>query len=120
MKKEVNEIVKPIVLTDTETKERYTLEFNKESVYFAEQRGFDIDEVAKRPMTLIHDFFFYAFRMHHKNISRQKTDRILDEEIGGIGALPEGFIERLYLLYQAPFEGVVVKDGKNSKIQIEL
>ena len=74
MKNEVNEIVKPIILTDTETKEKFTLEFNRESVYFAEGRGFNIDDVARIPMTKIHELFYYAFRMHHKNVSRQKTN----------------------------------------------
>ena len=120
MKNEVNEIVKPIILTDTETKEKFTLEFNRESVYFAEGRGFNIDDVARIPMTKIHELFYYAFRMHHKNVSRQKTDKILDEDLGGIGALPEGFIERLYMLYSAPFDSMVEDNGKNSKVQIEM
>ena len=120
MKNEVNEIVKPIILRDSETKETYTLEFNRESVYFAEARGFSIDDVVKQPMTKIHELFFYAFRMHHQKVSRQKTDKILDDDIGGIGNLPEGFIERLYMLYGAPFDSMVEDEGKNSKVQIEL
>ena len=120
MKNEVNENVKPIILTDTETNEKYTLEFNRESVYFAEARNFSLDDVERHPMTKLHELFYYAFRMHHKNISRQQTDKMLDEQIGGIGALPEGFIERLYMLYSAPFDSMVENDGKNSKMQIEL
>ena len=37
-----DENVKPIRLTDTETGEKYTLEFSRESVKFAEQRGFKL------------------------------------------------------------------------------
>ena len=122
MKNEVNEIVKPIKLTDTDTKEEYVLEFDKESVYFAEGRGFNIDRVSETPMTGIHDLFFYAFRKHHRSVSRQKADKILDDDLGGIGNLPEGFIERLYMLYSAPFEKGLVdgESGKNSKMQIEM
>lgn len=121
MKNEVNEKVKPIVLRDTETKDEYTLEFDKESVRFAEERGFKISEVGDFPMTGTHDLFFYAFRKHHRNISRQKTDKMLDEELGGIGNLPEGFLERLYLLYNEPFKGMVDgESGKNVKMQIEM
>ena len=42
--KEVNEKVKPIILHDTEEEEDYTLEFNRETVRFAEGRGFDIPD----------------------------------------------------------------------------
>ena len=121
MKNEVNEIVRPINLKDTENGDAFTLEFNRESVYFAEQRGFNIDEIDKYPMTKIHELFFYAFRMHHKSISRQKTDKILDEDLGGIGNLPDGFIERLVMLYTAPFDTMVDKDAeKNVTMQIEM
>ena len=96
---EKKEKVKPIRLVDNETGESYILEFNRDTVKWAEQRGFDPELVTKFPMTVGADFFFYAFRMHHKNVSRQKTDKILDEDLGGIGGLPEGFIERLYMLY---------------------
>ena len=117
---EKKEKVKPIRLVDNETGESYILEFNRDTVKWAEQRGFDPELVTKFPMTVGADFFFYAFRMHHKNVSRQKTDKILDEDLGGIGALPEGFIERLYMLYSAPFDSMVEDSGKNSKVQIEM
>lgn len=118
--KEVNEQVKPIIIHDTENGTDYTLEFNRESIRFAEARGFDIDDVSKFPMTKIPELFFYAFRMHHQNISREKTDRILFDELGG---LPEGAAERLGALYSAPFEALNgKKEGKkgNPKMTVEL
>lgn len=118
--KEINEQVKPIIIHDAENEIDYTLEFNRESVKFAEARGFDIDDVSRFPMTKIPELFFYAFRMHHKNVSREKTDRILFEDLGG---LPEGCAERLGALYAAPFEALSNKDGekrKNSKVTVEL
>lgn len=118
--KEVNEQVKPIIIRDEENGTEYTLEFNRESIRFAEARGFDIDDVGKYPMTKIPELFFYAFRMHHKNISREKTDRILFDDLGG---LPEGAAERLGALYSAPFEALNGKaDGKkgNPKMTVEL
>ena len=39
------ERVNPIRITDTETGETYVLEFSRESVKFAEQRGFKISEL---------------------------------------------------------------------------
>lgn len=118
-KKEVNENVKPIILHDTEMGIDYTLEFNRESVRFAEMRGFDLDDVAKYPMTKLPELFFYAFRCHHRNISREKTDRILFEDLGGI---PDGMLERLAQLYMKPFECLATKDDevKNAKVTVEF
>lgn len=120
-KKEVNEKVKPIILHDTEAGVDYTLEFNRESVRFAEMRGFDLNDIDKFPMTRIPDLFYYSFRMHHKNVSREKTDKIIFDEFGGIGNLPDGLMERLIMLYAEPFNGTNVGDKpKNSKITVEL
>ena len=112
--------VKPIVLTDTETESTYTLEFSRESIKFAEAHGFVIEDVAKYPMTKIPELFFYAFRKNHKNIARDKTDKIL-ERMNGI---PNGMIERLGELYALPFEALnIMEEGeerKNSTITIDF
>lgn len=113
--------VKPIIIKDTEKKEEYTLEFSRESVKFAEDRGFKLEDVGDFPMTKLPEFFYYAFRMHHPKMARANTDKILFEELGGI---PEGLIERLIELYNQPFECLgVVSDGeerKNSKLIVEM
>jgi len=120
-KNEVNEKVNPLVITINETKEKFVLEFSRESVKFAEQRGFDINDVGKYPMTKIPELFYYAFRMHHKNISRERADRILYDELNG---LPDGMLERLGLLYSEPFEALsaIKEDGeaKNSRVTVEF
>lgn len=92
--------VKPIKITDTNTGEVYTLEFDKESVRFAESRGFDIDDIGKYPITKTEELFWYAFRKHHKRVDLLKARKLLE----GIGALPDGFLERLVSLYAVPFE----------------
>lgn len=118
-KKEINEQVNPIVLHDTEENMDYTLEFNRESIRFAENRGFDISDVGRFPMTKLPELFFYAFRMHHKNVSREKTDRILFEYLGG---MPDGMAERLGALYSAPFDALTADEdkAKNSRITVEM
>lgn len=119
-KSEINENVKPIVIRFDETGEEYTLEFNRETIRFAEARGFDVDDVSKYPMSKLPELFFYAFRMHHKNVSREKTDRILFDDLGG---MPSGMAERLGALYAAPFEALTNADGhkvKNSKVTVEM
>jgi hypothetical protein len=97
------------------------LEFSRESGRFAEQSGFDVSDVIKFPMTKIPEFFFYAFRMHHKNIARNKTDQILTEALGG---LPDGMLERLITLYSVPYDVLINKseDGeeKNARMTVEF
>jgi len=99
------EKINPIKLTDNESGTVYTLEF-------------DINDVARFPMTKLPELFFYAFRMHHKNVSREKTDRILFDDLGG---MPDGMAERLGLLYSAPFEALSGGEkGKNGKMTVEF
>ena len=121
-KKEANEKIKPLVLTDNETGEKYVLEFSRESVRFAEMRGFDVEDLGKYPMTKIPELFFYAFRMHHRNIARERTDRMLFDDLKGLSAAA---IERLVMLYAAPFEALSdieseSGEAKNARMTVEL
>jgi hypothetical protein len=118
-KSELNEQIKPIILHDAENDMDYTLEFNRESIRFAEARGFDIEDVGKYPMTKLPELFYYAFRMHHKSVSREKADRILFDDLGG---MPDGMAERLGMLYAAPLEALANKENKakNSKMTVEF
>ncbi len=114
-----NNAYKPIIIKDPDKGQTYTLEFSRETVKFAESRGFDISDVAKFPMSKIPELFFYAFRMHHKNLSRSQTDKILYEGLGGV---PEGLMERLGQLYSAPFDTLILDEGaeKNGTMTVEL
>ncbi|MCQ2544715.1 MAG: DUF5055 domain-containing protein [Lachnospiraceae bacterium] len=114
------EQIKPIIIRDNDTETEYTLEFNRESVRFAESKGFVFEDLANYPMTKIPELFFYAFRMHHKNVARNQTDAILDKMNG----IPAGLLERLTELYAVPFETLnIVEEGeerKNSPIAIDF
>lgn len=113
------EKVKPIILTDVATGEKYTLDFNRDTVRFAEARGFAIMDVEKFPMT-IYDLFFYAFRMHHRNVPREKTDKLIDDGFGGIAGLPGAMVERLVELYAQTFGTTLVEDEENPRVVVEL
>ena len=101
--------VKPIIVRDSESGMEFTLEFNREAIRFAEARGFKISDVGDYPMTKIPELWYYAFRMHHKNMSRQRTDALLD----GLGGIPDGLMERLGELYAAPFNTLSDGDDAN-------
>jgi len=109
--------VKPIIVKDEETGLEYTLEFTRESVMFAESRGFKVEDVSDFPMTKIPELWFYAFRAHHKNVARAKTDALLD----GLGGIPDGLLPRLGELYAAPFSALT--DGQteeNPRVTVKL
>lgn len=113
------EEIRPIILTNEETNEKYELTFTRESVKFAEFRGFNIEDVDAHPMTRIPELFYFAFRAKHKNISREKTDKILFDELKG---MPEGMLNRLVELYTAPFRAFsqTEEDAKNSHMTVEF
>lgn len=93
------ESIKPIILRDEDSGVEYILEFNADSVKFAEARGFDLDDVGKYPMTKTPELFYYAFRMHHRRMSRAETDKIYFDDLGGITT---DMLRRLAELYAAP------------------
>lgn len=90
------ERIKPAFLTDNDTGVKYELDFCRESVMWAESRGFDLEKIAKFPVTGIEELFYYSFRKNHRNVPREKTNKLLHEG----GGLPEKALERLILLYQ--------------------
>lgn len=115
-----NEPVKPIILRDDKTNEVYVLEFNRDSIKFAEARKFDINAMGEGvSISAIEDLFFYSFRMHQPNVSKAQTDKILYEKLGGI---PEGMIERLVNLYIVPFNSLMrtEESAKNATMTMEL
>jgi len=113
------EKVKPIILTDVATGEKYTLDFNRDAVRFAEARGFAIGDIDKFPMT-IYDLFYYAFRMHHRNVARDKTDKLIDDGFGGIAGMPAEMLERLIELYAQTFGTTLTEDEENPRVVVEL
>lgn len=112
--------IKPIEIRNTETNDVFTLEFTRDSVRFAEARGFDIQAFTegKAPLTGTSDLFFYAFRAHHPKMSKAETDKMLFEDMGG---MPDGMVARLIELYSEPFNVLVDNEGderKNSKLTV--
>ena len=112
--------VQSIKLTDKDTGEVYELDFNRESVKFAEARDFTLNTIQDFPSTRIPELFYYAFRMHHKNMAKNQTDKLLEK----LGGLPGNVLGRLCDLYnQAGLTGVVATEeeaAKNEMVDWEL
>lgn len=115
-----NEHIDPMYITDNDTGMKYELDFSRESVKFAENRGFDLENAIKFPVNGINDLFYYAFRKNHRSTSREKTDKMLDKW----GGLPEKALSRLIQLYQqAQTYNTIQSDEdaeKNPHITLEL
>ena len=109
-------------MTDNDTGEVYELDFSRESVRFMANQGFKVGEniidfIAKDG----EDFWFYAFRKNHKQLSRGQTNALYEK----MGGLSPKVIERLILLYnQALMSNNIVQDDedleKNSRVTVEL
>lgn len=114
------ERVPSIKITDNDTGNVYELDFCRESVKFAEARGFKTDDVSDYPVTKIPEFWFYAFRMHHKNMAKNQTDALLDK----MGGLTPNVAARLIELYNQAATSNNIQDdedlAKNAKVTVEL
>lgn len=112
--------INPIRITNSESNEVYVLEFSRQSVKFAENRGFKISELLDFPQTNIPAFWYYAFRKNHGEMSRAQTDALLDE----MGGLTSEVLERLVQLYNAPSESLIASsdeaERKNSRFLVEM
>ena len=67
------------------------------------------------------DLFYYSFRKNHRNVAREKTDKLIDRWGGGV---PEKLVKRLIQLYQqAQASNAILVDEdaeKNSGLTLEL
>lgn len=114
-----DERITSMYVTDKETGERFELDFCRESVVFAGEREFTIDNFRNYPAKYAPALFFYAFRMHHKNVSREKTDALLE---GNDGLPDEGWTRLLQLFQQAEAHNIIQSEEsrKNPKLTLEL
>ena len=110
------ERVKPIIIKDAANKREYTLEFDRDAVRFAESRGFKLEDVDAYTMTKVPEFFWYAFRMHHKSVALNQAEEILRE----IGGLNEAIARRLVELWMQTYESLGNEETKNPEVTVEL
>ena len=96
--------VEPMVITDPEESREYTLEYSRKTVSRVEQMGLDINQIESKSMTMIPLLFWGAFLMHHPHMTKEQTDKILFDGLGGLTAEE---MEYLGKLYAEPFQTLV-------------
>ena len=101
------EKVKPMVITDPESGKEDTLEFSRRTVVKTEQAGFDVNCLESKSMTMIPLLFWGAFLMHHPHMTKEQTDAILFDGLGGLNDEEMGYIGKLYA---APFQSLVASE----------
>ena len=111
------ENVKPVIIHDNENDRDYTLEFSRDTIKFAEGRGFKLQDVDDFPMSKIPEFFWYAFRMHHPSVSLNQAEKLLER----MGGLNEALARRLGELWAVPFSTLNPNgDEKNLTVTVDL
>lgn len=107
--------VAPIILK-FEDKE-YTLEFDREAIAYAESIRFNPDDFNLKAQTSATLFFHLAFRMHHPELTKEETDNILYDDLGG---LSQEMIDRLIELYNKPYKELMNKSGKPKNARLTV
>lgn len=101
--------VNPMIITDPDSGHEYTLEFSRKSVVRAEQAGLDVQKLESASMTMIPLLFWGAFLMHHPHMTREQTDKILFD---GLGGLTEDEMGHLGKLYAEPFQALIASEDE--------
>ena len=85
----------------------YVLTFTAETVKQLEARGFNLDEVTAKPMTMIPMLFEGAFLAENK-------DKVTSEKVAKIYKAQKdktGLLQKLLELYNDPIDECIVKEG---------
>ena len=82
----------------------YTLEFNRATVTMAERAGFTMEDFDQKLMTRIPELFYYAFKMHHPEVTKKLSDEILFEGFNGLTASE---MKELGDLYAEPYKTLI-------------
>ena len=110
------EKVRPIIIRDSKNNHEYTLEYDRDSIRFAESRGFKIEDIDSYAMTKVPEFFWYAFRMHHKSVALNQAEEILRQ----IGGMDEAIAKRLVALWMQTYDSLGSEETKNPDLSVEL
>lgn len=111
MSESKSERLKPMVISDPDNGREYTLEFSRKSVSKTEQAGLDVNRLESASMTMIPILFWGAFLMHHPQMTRDQTDKILFDGLGGLSGEE---MEYLGKLYAEPFQTLIARGNEDA------
>lgn len=106
----------PIILKMEDGTE-YTLDFTRKTVEYAERCGFDMSELGSKMMVRVPELFFYSFRKNHPQLTKDETDEILFDKMGGMN---EALMSALGTLFTQAYNSLINEDAKNSKVTVIL
>ncbi len=67
-------------------------------------------------MTKVPEFFWYAFRMHHKRVALNQAEDILIK----IGGMSDALAKRLVALWYQTYDALGNEETKNPNVTVEL
>lgn len=114
--------IEPVMIYDKNGNFKYLLEFDRNTVKFAEQRGLKPQTIeGNMGMIEIEELFYCSFRKHQPKMSKADTDKVI-KEIGGI--TPKLLI-RLCQLFELPYTELLTDDEneeneKNSVLTVKF
>ena len=111
MSSEQSKRLNPMVITDPDEGREYTLEFTRRTVVKLERAGFDLNKMDSSPMTMIPLMFWGAFLARHPSMTREQTDKILFEGLGGLGEEEMAYLGKLY---SAPFQTLIAGSDESA------
>ena len=115
----MSERINSITLKNKDQNKEYILDFSLESIAYLQGVGFEWSEIESKSAIMIPLLWYGAFRRYQPSISKRETDRILQDEIGGMSA---PIITRLRELWDQTLSPLVA-DGdelKNEKWEMNL
>ena len=97
--------IEPMRLTNKKTGNMYVLEFNRDTVEFAETRFGLKPQMIDNDLgyAAIRNLWFCAFRMHQPKISKAETDKILQNH-----GLNTDELVQLCALFELPYTTLIV------------
>jgi hypothetical protein len=119
---ETKEVINPIKITDKETNRVYILDFDRESIKFAEAQGFDWHLMRSQLATQTELLWYCAFRKYNRQVPREKAISILDE----LGGMRPEWVDRLSELWAQGLDSLIADDdapeddAKNAKMTVTL
>ena len=81
---------------------QYTLEFTRKSIEMMERQGFNINDIADKPMTTLPALFAGAFIARHRFVKREIIDEIYSKLTN-----KQELLQKLAEMYNEPLEALM-------------